>query len=190
MRFGIGTTAIVRALNRPKHSGPLMTISAEARMLIAGEFGHVTTSGTATHLCSPNVSVRVDRGEIVAAIGRSGPGVDGTCEFARPACRPTTPASGAVSGAHGAGFPGAEGGFQCATSRTNVVTGDPQRLPRSEVQTPRRSGDGRRVGADDRPRVADDAVSGGQEQRVSAPRAGGRTRFDAARRAVTARWKP
>ena len=110
-----------------------MTISAERQTAIAGELRHVD-KWYGDHRVLTNVSVRVDRGEIVALIGRSG---SGKSTVLRVLAGLSTDHTGerAVSGAPALAFQEPRL-FPWRDVRTNVVYGlTRSRLPRSEAQT-------------------------------------------------------
>jgi len=145
-----------------------MTIASERKTAISGELRHVNKWYGGYHVLS-DVCVRVDRGEIVALIGRSG---SGKSTVLRVFAGLSTDHTGdrVVSGAPALAFQEPRL-FPWRDVRTNVVYGlTRSRLPRSEARAraDRALAD---VGLTDRADVWPLTLSGGQAQRVSLARA-------------------
>jgi sulfonate transport system ATP-binding protein len=145
-----------------------MTIASERKTAIAGELRHVNKWYGGNHVLD-DVSVRVDRGEIVALIGRSG---SGKSTLLRVFAGLSTDHTGdrVVSGAPALAFQEPRL-FPWRDVRTNVIYGlTRSRLPRSEARAraDRALAD---VELADRADVWPLTLSGGQAQRVSLARA-------------------
>jgi sulfonate transport system ATP-binding protein len=145
-----------------------MTIASERQTVIAGELRNVNKWYGDHHVLS-DVSVRIERGEIVALIGRSG---SGKSTVLRVFAGLSTDHTGErmVAGAPALAFQEPRL-FAWRDVRTNVGYGlTRSRLPRSEVQrrADRALAD---VGLVDRAEAWPLTLSGGQAQRVSLARA-------------------
>ena len=145
-----------------------MTIASERQTAVAGELRHVHKWYGDHHVLT-DVSVRVERGEIVALIGRSG---SGKSTVLRVLAGLSTDHTGerVVSGAPALAYQEPRL-FAWRDVRTNVVYGlTRSRLRRSEAaaRADRALAD---VGLTDRAEVWPLTLSGGQAQRVSLARA-------------------
>jgi sulfonate transport system ATP-binding protein len=145
-----------------------MTLTTARETLVAGELRHVN-KWYGDHHVLIDVSVRIDRGEIVALIGRSG---SGKSTVLRVLAGLSTDHTGdrVVAGAPALAFQEPRL-FPWRDVRTNVAYGVTRgRLPRSEAQgrADRALAD---VGLTDRAEAWPLTLSGGQAQRVSLARA-------------------
>jgi sulfonate transport system ATP-binding protein len=145
-----------------------MTIASERRTQIAGELRHVNKWYGDRHVLA-DVSMRIDRGEIVALIGRSG---SGKSTVLRVLAGLSTDHTGdrVVAGAPALAFQEPRL-FPWCDVRNNVVYGlTRSRLPKTEAhaRADRALAD---VGLADRADMWPLTLSGGQAQRVSLARA-------------------